>query len=77
MADLIVFQLEFTDTGCLEHAFGLLVDEERVTSCSVEPDTMTARFMAAEPVGGPLVEKIYGIGGLRWCSRHAVQGYAR
>jgi len=73
MSEILVFQLEFTDKSRLENAFQLLLEETGVSSCSVEPDTMTARFMAGPDVGGRLVERIYGIGGLRWCSRHAVQ----
>lgn len=73
MSRHLVFQLEFTDKSRLENAFQLLLEEDGVSSCSVEADTMTARFMAGPRVGGKLVERIYEIGGLRWCSRHAVQ----
>ena len=73
MSPYLVFQLEFTDKSRLEYAFALLLDHEGVSSCTVEPDTMSARFVAPDPVGGPLVERIYAIGGLRWCSRHAIR----
>ena len=72
MPPFLVFQLEFTDKSRLEYAFALLLDQEGVTSCTVEPDTRTARFVARDPVGGPLVERLYAIGGLRWCSRHVI-----
>jgi hypothetical protein len=73
MSELLVFQLEFTDKSRLEDAFQLLLEEEGISSCSVEPDSMTARFMAGPATGGRLVERIYAIGGLRWCSRHIIQ----
>ena len=73
MSPYLVFQLEFTDKSRLEYAFALLLDHEGVSSCTVEPDTMTARFVARDPVGAPLVERIYAIGGLRWASRHVIR----
>ena len=72
MSDLLVYQLEFSEKGDLESAFELLIDEKGVTSCAVELEARTARFLAPETAGRALVERIYGIGGLRWCSRHAV-----
>jgi len=74
MTDLLVFQLEFNDKSRLEDAFQILLDDDGVSSCSVELDSMTARFMAADAAGGRLVERIYAIGGLRWCSRHPIRG---
>ncbi len=76
MSDLLVFELEFTEKGQLQSAFGLLIDHDGVESCSVELDAMSARFMAAGGVGSALVERIYEVGGLRWCSRHSVTGQA-
>ncbi|MAJ58481.1 MAG: hypothetical protein CBC48_00050 [bacterium TMED88] len=72
MSDLLVYQLEFSEKGDLESAFELLIDEKGVTSCAVEIEARTARFLAPETAGRALVERIYGIGGLRWCSRHPV-----
>lgn len=77
MSELLVFQLEFTDKSRLEDAFQLLLEEDGISSCSVEPDSMTARFMAGPATGGRLVERIYAIGGLRWCSRHIIQRHDR
>ena len=73
MADLLVYQLEFSEKGDVESAFELLIDEQGVTSCAVELDTKKARFLASQSAGSAIVERIYGTGGLRWCSRHAVQ----
>jgi len=73
MADRLVFQLAFTDKFRLEEAFRMLLDDERVDSCTVEPNGVTARFVASQRAGAPLLERIYEVGGLRWCSRHAIQ----
>jgi hypothetical protein len=71
VTDLLVYQLEFSEKGDLESAFELLIDEKGVSSCAVEIETRTARFLAPETAGSGLVERIYEIGGLRWCSRHS------
>jgi hypothetical protein len=73
MSQLRVFKLVFAAKHHLEFAFEILVDSEHVPSCSVEPETVSARFMATLPVGNALVERFYADGGLRWCSRHGVR----
>jgi hypothetical protein len=73
MSELRVFKLVFAAKHHLEFAFEILVDAENVPSCSIEPETVSARFMATLPDGNVLVERFYADGGLRWCSRHRVR----
>ncbi len=72
MDELHVFQLAFTDTVRLERAFEVLLEATDVHSCMVEPGTDTARFLATARTGDALLARIYGDGGLRWCSRHRI-----
>lgn len=76
MGELFVYRLDFTDRSRLEAAFGVLLDSDSVVSCVIEPETVSARFMSTAAPGSALVERIYAIGGLRWCSRHTVQSPA-
>lgn len=73
MSELLVFQIQFTDTSRLEDGSSCSSKRGGLSSCSVEPDSMTARFMAGPATGDRLVERIYAIGGLRWCPRHIVR----
>jgi len=73
MAEILIFDVLFTDRARLQEAFALLLDENGVESCTVESDTLSARFTATESAGSAIAERIYAIGGLRWCTRHLLR----
>ena len=65
-----VYVLHFDDAPSLAQAFDCLLDADEVESCLVEPQEGRIRFTAPEKEGGTLVQAIYDLGGLSWCSRH-------
>ncbi len=72
MSQTLVFELVFTDKHRLEEAFGVLYEHEDVLGCSLEPATVSVRFIAGAAAGATIVERIYLDRGLQWCSRHAI-----
>jgi hypothetical protein len=72
VSEIVVFKLELTDEQRLEEAFGILFDREDVPSCTVDSNSFSAHFTATSATGTAIVERIYAAGGLKWCSRHAL-----
>ena len=66
-----IYVLHFAGDAPLRGALERVMESERVASCTVEPELERLSFLAPEPAGNALVERIYADGGLRWCSRHA------
>ncbi len=69
-----VYVLQFVDHQRLNGAFALLMNSERIGSCSAEPEASRLRFVAPAAPGEELVHRIYLDGGLTWCSRHECDG---
>lgn len=67
-----VYVLHLDTPGRLIRAFDIVLDSSRVASCMVEPELCRVRFLAPSDCADKLVERIYELGGLRWCSRHEV-----
>jgi hypothetical protein len=70
---VLVYDLRFVDPPSLQAAYDVLIESERVVSCTVEADLGRVRFLAPVRFADALVARIYLEGGLTWCSRHAVR----
>ena len=73
MKDLFVFILRFEDRAALARAFEILSEEDSIASCAVEPEELRIRFLATPAIGSPLVERVYGSGGLTWSNRYPLR----
>lgn len=70
---MLLYLLGFSTLDQLHHAFELVSDSQAVASCLVEPRERRIRFLVPEDEGEELVQHIYQLGGLSWCSRHRMQ----
>lgn len=68
-----VFVLHFESAEALSRAFGLLMESDRIGSCSAESEARRIRFVATPGRADALVHRIYQEGGLTWCSQHDVR----
>ncbi len=68
--EMRVYVLHLRDTSAFTSAFDYVMDARDVGSCLAEPEYARIRFLAPRKVADALVERIYGEGGLVWCSRH-------
>jgi len=64
--------LQFQDRDHLTRSVQEIFDAEGVEDCVIEADQLRVRFVAATAVSSSLLERIYLLGGLTWCSRHAL-----
>jgi len=65
-----VYVMHFRSSSAFTSAFDDVMDARDVASCLVEPDHARIRFLAPRKAADELVERIYGAGGLVWCSQH-------
>ena len=65
-----VYVMHFRSTAAFTSAFDSVMDARDVASCLVEPEYGRIRFLAPRKAADALVERIYGEGGLVWCSQH-------
>ena len=68
-----VYLMRFDSQDGLNHAFGLLMDAAAVESSLVGPSPLELRFMARRPDAESLIQRIYGRGGLTWCTSYDAQ----
>ena len=67
-----VYVLHFENLGRLTRAFDRVLEQGDVESSMIEPDGMRLRFLGPRALAERLVEQIYEVAGLVWCSRHDV-----
>ena len=65
-----VYVMHFRSSAAFTSAFDDVMDARDVASCLIEPEYSRIRFLAPRKAADALVERIYGAGGLVWCSQH-------
>jgi hypothetical protein len=71
-APLRVTLLRLATPTAFSEAFALILDSERVASCTAEPELARIRFLAPARCAEALVHEIYQRAGLSWCTHHDV-----
>lgn len=74
MPGLTLHLLEFENIDALQAAYKRVADQSEVENCLIEGEDLRIRFAARAGAGEALVERIYHLGGLVWCSQHPLEG---
>ena len=67
-----VYEIRLASRSAFSEAFALLIESDRVASCSAEPEGFRIRFQAPPAPADALVQQVYERAGLLWCSRHDI-----